>query len=413
MTQPSATTDAARSPLAGERARILRRFIALHRETVLGVMAASVAHAINTPLMQVYGGVTEGRERARRLRRELRACVERGDADALLEQVAALASALDHVHHDLRHVAIASRNIGLFAAARSPAPSVALPTELLQLCLDLMENEIRHRARFASEMCELPSLRGSEEALGHLFIAALTASLHAVPEGGAANHTIAVRARAEPQWVTVDFEDTGGERHLPVDDEEVFVALLGARSQTQVALAVCRARVGELAGEVELLRLARGYRLRLRLPTTPPTDERAPAGGEADDAAKEPPRRGRVLVIDDEPNLLSLVCQILRLDHEVEGTTDPREALGRLEAGERYDLILCDLMMPDMSGTELYLAVQRFAPHVAARMVFLTAGALGERAQAFLQRGGVSWLSKPLEPEVLRAEVRARVSAAR
>lgn len=131
------------------------------------------------------------------------------------------------------------------------------------------------------------------------------------------------------------------------------------------------------------------------------------------DATSQKVIRGRVLVVDDEPVLLMLVCQILRLDHEVDGTTDPRDAFARVERGERYDVILCDLMMPTMSGADLHARIARIAPHVARKMVFLTAGAFTEKARTFLASGEVSWFEKPIEPDRLRKIIRDRVAAVR
>lgn len=404
------TTDRSSAMLRGERARILRRFVALDREAALGAMAASVAHSINTPLMQVYSDIAQGRERTRRLQRDARGCVERGEADELLTRLKEVQHAFDQLRADVLEVASSTRNVGVFAQARSKSQTVSHPTNLLQVAIDLAENGIRHRARFSSALCELPALRGSEEQLGHLFFSSLMASMNAVPENGAANHMISVRARVEGERVVVEVEDTGGLRHVPVDDDEALDAFLLERSPTEVALAVCRALMSDLEGELELAPLDRGCRLQLHLRTA--AAEASLDASSADAEVEAPPaRRGRVLVIDDEPTLLGLVCQVLRLDHEVEGTVDPHEALARVESGERYDVILCDLMMPAMNGVDLFYAIQRFAPHVASRMVFLTAGAFSEKARSFLERGVAPYLEKPIEPDALRAEVSARVAA--
>lgn len=405
------TTDRPSALARRERARILRRFVALDREAALGAMAASVAHSINTPLMQVYSDVAQGRDRARRLQRDARGCVERGEVNELLARLKEVQHAFDQLRADVLEVASSTRNVGVFAQARSKSEGVSNPTHLLQVAIDLAENGIRHRARFSSALCELPALRGSEEQLGHLFFASLMASMNAVPENGAANHMISVRARVEGERVVVEVEDTGGHRHVPVDDDDALDAFLLERSPTEVALAVCRALVSDVGGEMELAPLDRGYRLQLSLWTVSASAPVATFEVTAEVEAP-PPRRGRVLVIDDEPTLLGLVCQILRLDHEVEGTVDPLEALARVEAGERYDVILCDLMMPEMSGVDLFHAIQRFAPHVASRMVFLTAGAFSEKARSFLERGAAPYLEKPIEPDALRAAVSARVAAA-
>lgn len=121
--------------------------------------------------------------------------------------------------------------------------------------------------------------------------------------------------------------------------------------------------------------------------------------------------RGRVLVVDDEPVLLMLMCQILRFDHEVDGTSDPRDAFARVERGERYDVILCDLVMPGMTGMELHGRIRDSWPDVAEKMIFLTAGAFTEEAGRFLDSGEVVWFEKPIDPDRLRAFIATRVAA--
>ena len=119
--------------------------------------------------------------------------------------------------------------------------------------------------------------------------------------------------------------------------------------------------------------------------------------------------RGRVLVVDDEPVLMMLMCQILRFDHEVDGTSDPRDAFARVERGERYDVILCDLMMPAMTGMELHAHVARIDVAQAERMVFLTGGAFTAEGRAFLDDVANVQIAKPFAPAELRALVAARI----
>jgi PAS domain S-box-containing protein len=135
------------------------------------------------------------------------------------------------------------------------------------------------------------------------------------------------------------------------------------------------------------------------------------AGAPAAPAAATPPR-GRVLVVDDEPQEARSVARVLGLEHDVTVLTSSAEALRRAEAGERWDVVLCDLMMPELSGPALAERLAEVAPELAGRMVFLTGGAFTAEGQAVVA-SGQPWLEKPVDPAALRARVRLAVAAAR
>jgi len=114
--------------------------------------------------------------------------------------------------------------------------------------------------------------------------------------------------------------------------------------------------------------------------------------------------RGRVLVIDDDPLVGRSMARLLQAAHEVTVVTSPAEALARIERGERWDAILCDLMMPELSGMDVEERLARTAPDVLPRIVYLTGGAFTDRARRFLADGR-PFLEKPVEAQALRERV--------
>jgi CheY-like chemotaxis protein len=122
---------------------------------------------------------------------------------------------------------------------------------------------------------------------------------------------------------------------------------------------------------------------------------------------EEVPMRGRVLVVDDDPLVSSALRRTLAREHDVEVVVSSRKALDMLVAPEGiYDVILCDLMMPEMTGMELHAQLEMAAPEQARRMVFVTGGAYTPAAQSFLERVSNPRLEKPFEPDKLRERVR-------
>jgi len=123
------------------------------------------------------------------------------------------------------------------------------------------------------------------------------------------------------------------------------------------------------------------------------------------------PRRGRILVVDDEPLVGRALARLLSSEHEVVVEAHGSSAAARLEAGEAFDLVICDLMMPDVTGMELHERLLARRPAVAARMVFMTGGAFTDRAREFLDRVRAPCVEKPFEPDRLRALVAERLFA--
>jgi two-component system, NtrC family, sensor kinase len=124
-------------------------------------------------------------------------------------------------------------------------------------------------------------------------------------------------------------------------------------------------------------------------------------------------RRARVLVVDDEPRMGKAMERLMAPDHEVALAGSGHEALELIARGERFDVILCDLMMPGLSGMDLHDELARSRPEMAERLVFMTGGAYTVRAQEFLARVPNARLEKPFRPEALDRALRETLERGR
>ena len=108
-------------------------------------------------------------------------------------------------------------------------------------------------------------------------------------------------------------------------------------------------------------------------------------------------------VVDDEPALLQAMRRMLSDDHEVVTFAEAVEAKEWLLYGPRPDLVLCDIMMPVLSGIDLFHEVTRTHPWLASRFVLLTGAAQGPEVDALLKKPEVRVVEKPLERQNLLA----------
>jgi CheY-like chemotaxis protein len=217
-----------------------------------------------------------------------------------------------------------------------------------------------------------------------------------------------VVARAEGAWVVVELTHSGAVD--PADLPRLFDPYFTMRAPGQgsgLGLSVCHGIVTSLGGDVEARSgPGRGTTFRVKLPAAPARTQAAPAA-----VAPAERRRGRVLVVDDEPLVARSLSRLLSSAHEVAVESSPLEVLRRASAGERWDVVLCDLMMPELSGMELEARLASAAPDLVPRILYLTGGAFTERSQAFLAEGR-PWLEKPVDPAALRGEVARRIARA-
>lgn len=112
--------------------------------------------------------------------------------------------------------------------------------------------------------------------------------------------------------------------------------------------------------------------------------------------------RARVLVVDDEDVVGRAIKTMLKPYHDVSVVTDARDALALLaDRNEQFDVIVCDLMMPQVTGMDFYAELSRAVPEMASKIIFMSGGAFTPRARAFLDDVPNVHIAKPFDPRSL------------
>jgi CheY-like chemotaxis protein len=253
-------------------------------------------------------------------------------------------------------------------------------------------------------------VRGNESRLGQVFLNLLVNAAQAIPEGHADINEIRVVVRLDgEERAVVEISDTG----CGIPDEiarQLFVPFVTTKPVgvgTGLGLTICQRIITALGGEI-------GYERRdgggTTFCVTLPVDNTASAPRETGaPLVRQTLHSGRIVVIDDDVSIATLIKRLLQRDHEVITFTNASDALTLLEHDRTVDLILCDLMMPVVNGCEFYARLQASAPELAERTVFLTGGAFTEETRAFLDRVPNRNVAKPFETSALRALVSERV----
>jgi CheY-like chemotaxis protein len=247
--------------------------------------------------------------------------------------------------------------------------------QVLSRCFEIASHQLRFRARLVRDLQPVPPIRASEHRIGQLFLNLIVNAAQAIPEGAADSNEIRVSTSVHGDGrVCIEISDTG----------------------SGIGLSICRSIVASIGGEITVeSNKGRGTLFRVLVPpgTEQVTRTLMPP------MPRELASRLRVLVIDDEP-LIGSVIKSLLAGHTVVAEVAAPKALERLQRGETYDWILCDLMMPEMTGMDLYEALQ---PEIRERVIFISGGAFTDRAREFLQRVPNRRLFKPFNVETLVA----------
>ncbi len=114
--------------------------------------------------------------------------------------------------------------------------------------------------------------------------------------------------------------------------------------------------------------------------------------------------RRKILIIDDQPTLARAIRRMLS-EHDVTVVSSGREALDLIEAGQRYDVILSDLMMPEISGIDVYKRLAATAPDQLSKVVFMTGGAFTHQAKEFFDQIANPTIEKPFDRAALFAAI--------
>jgi PAS domain S-box-containing protein len=383
-----------------EQRKLQAQLMMSDRMASVGTLAAGVAHEINNPLTAVVANLDYIVESLRRFSVSDPAQSPAWREAWFREEIK---GPLDDAREAAQRVRFIVQDLKILSRSPEEAPQGSVDVRsIMESSLRMAWNEIRHRAQLVKDYGDIPRVAANEARLGQVFLNLVINAAQAMPEGRAEHNRICVSTRLEEDRVVIEVGDTG--TGIPAEAiGRVFDAFYTTKAVgvgTGLGLAICQRIVTDMGGLLTVKSaLGKGSTFRVSLP-------RASAASVVD-VAPAPivpaARRGRILVVDDEEPVLRALTRLLSNDHEIVTAQSALKALSLIGEGERFDLILCDLMMPDMTGMELHGELTRVAPEQAQRMIFLTGGVFTKRAGDFLAESGRVHVAKPFDTADLRA----------
>jgi signal transduction histidine kinase len=362
----------------------------------VGQVAAGVAHEINNPAAYVVANLTAiarqlDQRTDDRAAAELRPLV----ADALegIERITAIAG-------DLRNMA-------------RPEPARLAPIDVNEAVVDayqIVRPQIVSRARFERALGEVPAVEADRLRLTQVVTNLFANAVEATPDGEASEHRIRVETSAGGGRVKIRVSDTG-HGMTPEVRQRIFEPFFttkstGGSAGLGLGLAISLDLVREIGGDLVVESVPGcGTTMTVDLPAAERRAEPAGASPGASDARPRASRRPRLLAIDDEPRLLRACRRMLGETFALTVAGHGEAAKALVTYDQRWDYILCDVIMPGTDGPAFLEWLKTHYPALVDRLWFCSGGSVSARTRALRESMPDRWIGKPFTPAQLLARL--------
>jgi len=396
--------------LLENRRQLSERLDESERLASLGRLAAGVGHEINNPLTFVMLNLCNS---VALLRTALQPAESESCSPA--EELARLKGGLSEVLEMLDDCQIGSDRIRTTVlnlqrlSRQNEQRQVVDLNEVIERSLSMVWNQVRHHARVTKKFAVLPPIFGNGAQLEQVFSNVLVNAAQAIAEGDAEGNAICIATSVDTvaRELLVEISDSG-QGIAPEILSEIFEPFFTTKplgQGTGLGLSISRQTIVDHGGRIAIESTPpRGSIVRIHLPTADvvASTPQMPVVVESKDRGC-----GRVLVIDDELLIGRVVRAALDKDHDVVVVERGSEAIALLARGDVFDVILCDLVMPDVNGPEFHAAVAQRWPQFLPRIVFMTGGAFTLGTANFVRNVRPKVLRKPFKGDALEGLVQS------
>ncbi len=406
-----------------ERKELQLRLDRSNRMASLGTLAAGVAHEINNPLTFITANLQGLEEDLPELVDQVKRLMglisrdvgpqqaTRWFRQAGLEDLEAPADRLLARTRDAVEGAIRVRDIvqdlDTYARVDPGRPGRVELSRAIELAQTMCRHELKRGVAIDIDLGDLPPVFGEEGRLSQVF---LNLIVNAAQAGA---QLIQLRARPTAEEIVVEVTDDGPGMPPEVLDRifEPFFTTKEPGRGTGLGLAITREIVAGYGGSLDAAsQPGRGTTVRVCLPISLEEEDETvidEAPVPIDDRGEI---RRRILLIDDERQLVDAYAMLLEKDYEVLTACTGQDALERLQEPGIFDAVICDLIMPDLDGMGIHAWLEVNRPELVDRLIWMTGGAVGQQAKDFLEESPNLVLKKPVDIHHLRGLLKGLLS---
>jgi PAS domain S-box-containing protein len=392
-----------------EKERLRSQLYQADKMNTVGQLAAGIAHEINNPISFVLPNLQLLKEQFLLLQKvvemhnqkvshiEIDKFWKENEMDLLQEDCIQMFS---DCQEGARRIRDTSRELRQFSRMEDVREYLDLE-ELLESSLAIAANEIKYRARVIKQYENIPRVSVHRSRMSQVFLNIIVNAAQAIEEGHDYKNWIKLATGQKGDKVFVEISNSG--ELIPEEElRKIFDPFYSTKPQDQgtgLGLSITYSIVQQHKGWIEVQSSPKTNTVfRIWLPIV---GERQKEKDSNLEAVEKERIKGRVLVVDDEEGIQRYLRRSLELLHEVTVVQNGRQALELLEQDRGFDVILCDLMMPDLSGMNVFEAVEDRYQELTNRFIFMTGGAFTPRANEFVLRVKNPKLEKPIEHDTL------------
>jgi two-component system NtrC family sensor kinase len=374
------------------RRELERQLQQTEKLSAIGKLVAGVAHELNNPLTTIVGYTS---------------LLQNSDLPPVYQ------NDLDIIHRQAERARLIVRDLLTFARRFDLETGPVDINAVINSSLSLMNAELRSHNIQVNPMLdlELPQTMADSHQLEQVFINLINNAIQAL-------NTV-----DRPRQLTIESKQVNRSIHLTFTDNgpgipkniinrifDPFFSTKQVGEGTGLGLSICFGIISEHKGWIKAENASDGGAIfRIELPIKEP-DYLQPVEKVARPVLTVSPINLKILAVDDEIPLLNLLCRVLnQLGHTVETAQDGKTALQQVES-RNYDLIICDVLMPDILGPELYEKILEKSPTMIDRFIFITGNIVDIDTRIFLEKSGLPWLAKPFLPEDIRRVIEQTVA---
>lgn len=399
-----------------EKKKLQASLVQSDRLASMGLLAAGVAHEINNPLAYVLLNL-EG------LIEDVPSVIKRflspPSTKSTLEEhwiPSVEANRLSDVENRLnealsgaRRIQRITRSLGTFSRVdKDKVVPVNVPY-VLECAVNMAFNEIKYRAQLITDYSPVSSVLADEGSISQVFLNLLINAAHAIGEGNVADNEIRVSTREGENSVYIEVQDTGsGIAQKDLDNIfEPFFSTKKIGVGSGLGLAISKNIISSYGGTITVeSEIGKGSTFRITLPKNTLVAPEVPPVIKQKTGV---PSIGKILIVDDEEGICRALVRVLR-GNDIVTARHGNDAKAIIQTGREFDLILCDMMMPGVTGMDLHQWLLYNYPALATRVVFITGGAFTPNAQAYLKRVDNLCINKPFDVPELQSKISTLIS---